>query len=91
MWVKMFPIDEATYLESEEEREYFNAMFEISDHLFPQPKGEEEDYQIKLNMEIVEGWIDCLTICTENWTKLILLLYGKYINKNTLQKDNKFL
>lgn len=81
-WANMFPLDELTYLESEEEQEYFNAMFGVIDHLFPQPKGEEEDCRIELNMNIVEGWIDRLAICTENWTMFILLLFGKYIEKH---------
>lgn len=79
-WVEMFPLEEVTYLESEEEREFFKAILGIKDHIFPKPK-KEEDYHIELNMEIMEGWIDRLATCSENWTVFILLLYGKYMNK----------
>lgn len=83
VWTDMFPINEDTYLENEEEREYFKAIIGVKDHLFPEPKGEEEIYHIELNMEILEGWIDRIVICSENWTMFILLLYGKYIKKHT--------
>lgn len=85
IWIDMFPMNDDTYLESEEEQVYFKAITGIKDHLFPQPKGEEEDYHIELNMEILESWIDRLAVCTENWTVFILLLYGKYIDKYALQ------
>lgn len=82
-WADMFPLDEDTYIESEEEQVYFKAIIGVKDHLFPQPKGEEEDYHIELDMETIEGWIERLATCTENWTVFILLLYGKYIQKFT--------
>lgn len=80
-WIKMFPFDEDTYIDSEEEQEYFKAMLSISDHIFPEPKGNEEDYQLAINMEIVSGWIERLKVCTESWGIFILLLSGKYITK----------
>lgn len=80
-WINMFPFDEDTYIDSEEEQEYFKAMFSIRDYIFPEPKGDEEDYQLAINMEIVSGWVERLKVCTESWGVFILLLSGKYINR----------
>lgn len=80
-WINMFPFDEDSYVNSEEEQEYFKAMMNIKDHIFPEPKGDEEDYQLVMNMEIVSKWVERLKICTESWGIFILLLYGKYIDK----------
>ncbi|SHK68634.1 hypothetical protein [Epilithonimonas mollis] len=80
-WTNMFPFDEDTYIVSEEEQEYFKAMFSIRDYIFPEPKGDEEDYQLAINMEIVSGWVERLKVCTESWGIFILLLSGKYITK----------
>lgn len=82
-WINMFPFDEDSYLESEEEQEYFKAMMNIKVHIFPEPKGEEENYQLIMNMEIISKWIARLKVCNESWMKFILLLYGKYIEKYT--------
>jgi len=81
VWINMFPFDEASYLDSEEEQEYFRAIINIKDHIFPEPKGDEEDYQLVMNMELISKWVERLKICTENWGIFILLLYGKYIYK----------
>ncbi|SEH29896.1 hypothetical protein [Chryseobacterium culicis] len=80
-WINMFPFDEDIYLDSEEEQEYFKAMFRIRDYIFPETKGDEEDYQLALNMEIVSEWVERLKVCTESWVIFILLLSGKYISK----------
>ncbi|MET3535397.1 hypothetical protein [Chryseobacterium limigenitum] len=80
-WTNMFPFDEDTYIDSEEEQEYFKAMFSIRDYIFPEPKGDEEDYRLAINMEIVSGWVERLKVCTESWGIFILLLSGKYITK----------
>ena len=77
----MFPFDEDSYLDSEEEQEYFKAMMNIKDHIFPEPKGDEENYQLVMNMEIISKWVERLKVCTESWGIFILLLYGKYIDK----------
>lgn len=82
-WINMFPFDEDSYLDSEEEQEYFKAMINIKDHIFPEPKGDEENYQLVINMEIISKWVGRLKICTESWSILILLLYNKYIKKYT--------
>lgn len=80
-WINMFPLDEDSYLSCEEEQEYFKAMINIKDHIFPEPKGDEENYQLVMNMEIVSKWVERLKVCTESWGIFILLLYGKYIDK----------
>jgi len=81
VWINMFPVDETTYLNSEEEQEYFKAMFSIKDNIFPEPKGDEENYQLVMNMDIISGWVERLKVCTVSWGIFLLLLYGKYINK----------
>lgn len=80
-WINMFPFDEDTCIDSEEEQEYFKAMINIKDHIFPKPKGDEEVYQLAINMEIVAGWVERLKACTESWGIFTLLLSGKYISK----------
>ncbi|MDV3837645.1 hypothetical protein CMU32_12265 [Elizabethkingia anophelis] len=82
-WINMFPFDEDTYMNSEEEQEYFKALLSIRDYIFPEPKGDDEDYQLAINMEIVTGWVERLKVCSESWWKFILLLSGKYIYKYT--------
>lgn len=79
-WTNTFPFDENTYLNNEEEQEYFTALFRISDHIFPEPKGEEVEYHIELNMEIISKWVERLKVCTQSWGIFIMLLYGKYID-----------
>lgn len=89
-WVNMFPFDEESYINSEEEQEYFKAMINIKDHIFPEPKGDEEDYQLVMNMEIVSKWVERLKVCTESWGIFILLLYGNYIDKfNSIDSSAK--
>lgn len=89
-WINMFPFDEESYVNSEEEQEYFKAMMNIKDHIFPEPKGDEEDYQLVMNMEIVSKWVERLKVCTESWGIFILLLYGKYIDKfNSIDSSAK--
>lgn len=80
-WISMFPFDENIYLYSEEEQEYFKAMMNIKDNIFPEQKGDEENYQLVMNMEIITKWLERLKVCTESWGIFILLLYGKYIDK----------
>ncbi|KIA82453.1 hypothetical protein [Flavobacterium sp. AED] len=81
MWMNMFPFDETTYINNEEEQEYFKAMMNIKDNIFPEPKGEEEDYQVLINLEMISKWVERLKTCTESWGILLILLHGKYINK----------
>lgn len=80
-WINMFPFDEDSYVNSEEEQEYFKAMMNIKDYIFPEPKNDEENYQLIINMEVISKWVERLKICTESWGIFILLLYGKYIDK----------
>lgn len=80
-WIEMFPFDENAYIQSQEEQEYFTAMMNIKNNIFPEPKGNEVDYQLILNMKIIEGWRERLKVCTSNWFIFTLLLQGKYINK----------
>lgn len=81
MWLNMFPFDETTYINNEEEQEYFKAIINVKDNIFPEPKGDEEDYQVLINLEIISKWGERLKICTESWGIFLILLYGKYINK----------
>lgn len=80
-WINMFPFDEDSYVNSEEEQEYFKAMMNIKDYIFPEPKNDEENYQLIINMEVISKWVERLKLCTESWGIFILLLYGKYIDK----------
>lgn len=77
----MFPFDEHTYINSEEEQEYFKALFNVRDYIFPEAKGDEEEYQLAINTEIVSEWKERLKTCTESWGIFTLLLSGKYIQK----------
>jgi hypothetical protein len=88
-WIKMFPFDEETYINSEEEQEYFKSILNIRDYILPEPKGDEVDYQLAINMEIVSKWVERLKVCTENWGIFTLLLYGKYIDKYTKQLEKQ--
>jgi hypothetical protein len=81
IWIEIFPFDEETCKNSEEEQGYFNALINIKDNIFPEPKGDEEDYEVIINMRVVSRWIERLKICTENWGLFLLLLNGKYTNK----------
>jgi len=80
-WTNMFPLEENSYLSSEEEQAYFKAMIAVSKYIFPQPKGNEENYQVIINMQIIAGWVERLKMCTQNWATFILLLSGKYMRK----------
>lgn len=80
-WINMFPFDEHTYINSEEEQEYFKALFNVRDYIFPEAKGDEEEYQLAINTEIVSEWKERLKTCTESWGIFTLLLSGKYIQK----------
>lgn len=84
-WIQMFPFDENLYVCSEIEQEYFKALINIKNNIFPQPKGDEEEYKIEINMVIMAEWVERLKVCTSNWGIFILLLYGKYINKYKLR------
>lgn len=79
IWLEMFPLDESTYIDSEEEREYFKAIFNIRENIFPEPKNDDEVFEYALNMEIIPKWVTRLKICTESWGVFLLLLNGKYI------------
>ncbi|GGD53403.1 hypothetical protein GCM10011514_16900 [Emticicia aquatilis] len=81
-WLKMFPFDEESYIQSEEEQEYFKAMLNVSNNIFPQSKDDEENYQFSFNIKIITKWKEQLKVCTESWGIFILLLYGKYIVKS---------
>ncbi|MGJ1382689.1 hypothetical protein [Sphingobacterium siyangense] len=80
-WINLLPFDEDSYIVSEEEQEYFKVLINIKDHIFPEPKGDEENFQLVMNMEIISKWVERLKVCTANWGIFILLLYGKYIHK----------
>lgn len=81
VWIDMFQIDEEININNEEEQEYFKALFKIKDYIFPEPKGDYENYQLTINMEIISIWRERLKVCTEGWGIFIILLYGKYISK----------
>ena len=80
-WINLFPFEEDSYINSEEDQEYFKAMINIRDHIFPEPKGDEIDYELTINMKIISDWVKRLRVCTENWSIFTLLLSGKYIVK----------
>lgn len=80
-WMDMFPFVEESYINSEEEQEFFQALQNIGQYIFPEPKGDEEDYQLLLNMEVIAKWSERLKVCSQSWGILILLLYAKYIEK----------
>lgn len=81
VWINMFPFDKESYLESEEEHEYFNALINVKENIFPLEVGDEDNYKLVMNMEIISQWVENLKICTENWGIFLILLYGKYIDK----------
>jgi len=80
-WTNMFPLEENSYLSSEEEQAYFEAMIAVSKYIFPQPKGNEVNYQVAINMQIIAGWVERLKVCTQSWAAFMLLLSGKYMRK----------
>ncbi len=80
-WINMFPFDEETYVNSEDEQEFFNALLNVRDNIFPEPKGNEENYQVLINMEMITKWEGRLRVCSQSWGILILVLYSKYIKK----------
>lgn len=80
LWIKMFPLNDQVYLESEFEQEYFKSLLGINEVFFHQKN---EYYQITITRENVSDWIEKLKSCTESWNIFSLLLYGKYINKYT--------
>ena len=88
-WINMFPFDEESYINNEEEQEYFKSMLNIRDYILPEAKGDEVEYQLAINMEIVSKWVEQLKVCTENWGIFTILLYGKYIDKYAKQLENK--
>ena len=75
MWINMFPFDETNYINNEEEQEYFKAMMNVKDNIFPEPKGDEEDYQVLINLELISKWVERLKICTESWGFFLILLH----------------
>jgi hypothetical protein len=77
-----FPLNEELYTTNEFEKEYFDTLFRIKDNLFPVPKGEEEDYQLVINIDVMSNWSERLKTCSENVGMLYFLLCGKYINQN---------
>lgn len=82
-WIEMFPFDEETFKNSEEEQLYFNALLNFKNHLFPKLKGDEEEYELAINMSIMPEWIERLKVCTENWEIFLILLHGKFISSKT--------
>ncbi len=84
VWMSMFPFEEESYSNNEEEQEYFKAIINIKDYIFPQPKGDEENYELVINQEIIAEWVERLKVCTQNWGMFVILLSNKYINKYSL-------
>lgn len=85
VWMSMFPFDEEVYSNNEEEQEYFKAIINIKDYIFPQPKGDEEDYELVINQKIIAEWVERLKMCTQSWAMFVILLSNKYINKYNLE------
>lgn len=89
--INKFPFDPEGY-KNELEVEYWKTLGEIRNNLFPTEKGDEVDYQVTLNMDIIIGWAEKLKNCSSSFGIFILLLYGKFIdeyrNKEGLAKSN---
>lgn len=80
-WLNMFPYDSLKAIECEEEGEYFNCMLKVKDHIFPEPReNNNENVELRINISTISHWVERLKICSENWGLLITLLYGKYID-----------
>lgn len=74
-----FPFDEIKYSSDEFEKEYWGAIFNIKDHIFPTAKGDDEQYELLMNSEIVSAWAKRLETCSNSVGILNFLLQDKYI------------
>lgn len=80
LWVNMFPIDEKAYLESELERAFYQALFDIKDNILPESMVFEDNTRISIDMEAASKWSERLNVCTQHWGMFLLLLNEKIIN-----------
>lgn len=80
LWVNMFPIDEKAYLESELERAFYQALFDIKDNILPESMVFEENARINIDMGAASKWSERLSVCTQHWGMFLLLLNEKIIN-----------
>ncbi len=78
--VNKFPFDPDGY-KNELEVEYWKTIGEIKNNLFPTEKGNEVDYKITLNMDIIIAWAEKLKNCSSSFGVFILLLYGRFIDE----------
>jgi hypothetical protein len=84
-----FPFSEEGYLSNELEHEYWNAIQEIKANIFPTDKGDEVNYEVKLDIDSIGSWTDRLRKCANSWGFFCLLLEGKYIERYlNLQRDD---
>lgn len=72
-------LHEFNYLDDESERIYREDMVHIQKNLFPTPKGDEVNYQAKLDMNIIVDWADRLSKLNDSWGRFILILQHKYL------------
>ncbi len=79
--IKQFPYDEERFHSDEMERLYYDSFITIWENLFPTPKGEEENYEAKITMEIMESWKARLAICMEQIGFLYFFICGKMIQE----------
>lgn len=88
-WLNMFPYDELKIIGNDEETEYFNCLLNIKDHIFPEPRtNDDEDVQLRVNISTISLWVERLKICSGSWGLFILLLYGKYIELYREKSNN---
>lgn len=87
-WMEMFPYDHLKAIANEEEREYFNSLFNVKDYIFPEPREDDnENVELRINSSTISLWVERLKICSENWGLFITLLYGKYIDLYRKKSD----
>lgn len=76
-----FSFDETKCAEDALEYEFWEAMTNIRDNLFPTEKGDEVDYQVRLELSDFVTWNGRLSDCSEDVYVFYNLLVGKYIDQ----------
>lgn len=89
--INKFPFDKERFHSDEMERLYWESFIIIKDNLFPTPKGEEENYEVKITMEIMESWKARLATCMGQIGFLYFFICGKMIQEvNEIDKPKLF-
>lgn len=76
----LFPIKEEAF-HKKSERLYWDTILEIQKNIFPTYKGNEVNYQVEIDFNIIVTWAEKLHACSESINLLSLLLYDKYIQE----------